>query len=165
MREALDSIDFAVLSELQQNGRLTTSELAPRVNLSQSPCWRRLNKLENSGVIRGYHAEIDRTKVDLGFLVFVMITLDYQSAVRVKEFQTEVVKIPEVVMFHSISGLEDYILVVLSKDLDSFSNLLHSKLHQLPGVSRLHTHISLRELKGRIAEVPILMDGGISEKS
>ncbi|MGE8067101.1 Lrp/AsnC family transcriptional regulator [Pseudomonas sp. NPDC089569] len=155
MREELDSIDYAVLRELQKEGRLTTSELAPRVNLSQSPCWRRVNKLETLGVIGGYHAEINRKKVDLGFLAFVMITLDYQSTDKVKNFEAAVIKIPEVVMFHCLSGTEDYILVVVAKDIECYTEILHGKLHGLPGVSRLHSHISLKEIKGRIADVPL----------
>ncbi|WP_322005154.1 Lrp/AsnC family transcriptional regulator [Paraburkholderia tropica] len=155
MPENLDSTDFAILNELQTDGRLTTAELAQRVNLSQSPCWRRVNKLESEGAIRGYHAEVDRRIVGLGAMVFVMISIDYQSADRLQEFQSAVVKIPEVVMFHSISGSEDFILVVLTKDLEAFSDLLHDKLHRLPGLARLQTYFSLREIKGRMAEIPI----------
>ncbi|WP_233887595.1 Lrp/AsnC family transcriptional regulator [Paraburkholderia flagellata] len=155
MSEELDSTDLAILNELQANGRLTTAELAQRVNLSQSPCWRRVNKLESEGVIRGYHAEVSRRIVGLGAMVFVMISIDYQSADRLQEFQDAVVKIPEVVMFHSISGSEDFILVVLTKDLEAFSDLLHDKLHRLPGLARLQTYFSLREIKGRMAEIPI----------
>jgi Lrp/AsnC family transcriptional regulator, leucine-responsive regulatory protein len=155
MSEELDSTDLAILNELQANGRLTTAELAQRVNLSQSPCWRRVNKLESEGVIRGYHAEVSRKIVGLGAMVFVMISIDYQSADRLQAFQDAVVNIPEVVMFHSISGSEDFILVVLTKDLEAFSDLLHDKLHRLPGLARLQTYFSLREIKGRMADIPI----------
>lgn len=155
MSENLDAIDLRLLKELQNDGRLTTAELAQRVNLSQSPCWRRVNRLEINGAIRGYHAELDRKALGFDLVVFVTIGLAYQEAELIEKFQDAATSIPEIVMMHSISGEDDYLLVVVSKDMSSFSTLLHETLHNLPGVKRLHSNYSLREIKGVISNAPV----------
>ncbi|HEY2256574.1 MAG TPA: Lrp/AsnC family transcriptional regulator [Variovorax sp.] len=158
MQVEIDKIDRQLIGALQDNARLTSGEIAQRVNLSQSPSWRRIKRLEDAGVITGYSATLDRRALGYGALAFVMVTIDHQNEESKKAFQAAVCAMPEVVMFHAISGIADYLLVVLARDLDSYSDMLVNKLHNLPSVRQLHTHFSLKEYKGQICGLPVSGD-------
>ena len=151
----LDKTDQLLMHALQENARLTSGELAQRVNLSQSPSWRRIKQLEDAGVITGYHAALDRRAVGYGVLAFVLVAIDHQNEESSRSFEAAVCALPEVVMFHGISGPEDFLLVVVARDLDAYSELLQRKLHRLPGVRQMQTHFSLLEFKGRIGGLPV----------
>ncbi|AVS95198.1 Lrp/AsnC family transcriptional regulator [Paracidovorax avenae] len=155
MQTELDRTDWQLLSALQDNARLTSGELAQMAHLSQSPCWRRVKRLEEDGVIAGYHATLNRRALGLGVMVFVMIGIDHQTEASSLPFEEAVCAIPEVVMFHGISGPEDFMLVVVTRDLDAYSELLQNRLHRLPGVRRVHSYFSLQEFKGRIGGLPV----------
>ncbi|AVS87657.1 AsnC family transcriptional regulator [Paracidovorax avenae] len=155
MQTELDRTDRQLLSALQDNARLTSGELAQMAHLSQSPCWRRVKRLEEDGVIAGYHASLNRRALGLGVMVFVMIGIDHQTEASSLPFEEAVRAIPEVVMFHGISGPEDFMLVVVTRDLDAYSELLQNRLHRLPGVRRVHSYFSLQEFKGRIGDLPV----------
>jgi DNA-binding Lrp family transcriptional regulator len=150
----LDDVDRQLLTALQHNARLTTGELAQMTGLSQSPCWRRIRRLEESGLIDGYHARLDRRGLGYGVVAFVSISIDFQNEARSSEFVGAVHAIPEVVMFHGITGTADFLLMVIAKDLDVYSELLQSKLHRLPGVRQVQTSFSLQEFK-RYDDLPI----------
>ena len=154
MQIEMDSIDRQLLQALQNNARLTTGELAQMTNLSQSPCWRRIKRLEESGLIASYQARLNRRALGYGVMAFVMIGIDHQNEARSFDLEEAVAAIPEVVMFHAISGLEDFMLVVVARDLDDFSELLQRKLHRIPGVRQVHTFFSLQEFKN-FGELPI----------
>jgi len=154
MHVDLDDTDRQLLAALQQNARITTGELAQMTGLSQSPCWRRIRRLEESGLIDGYHARLDRRALGYGVVAFVSISIDFQNEERSAEFVEAVRAIPQVVMFHGITGSADFLLMVIAKDLDAYSELLQSKLHRLPGVRHVQTSFSLQEFK-RFDEVPI----------
>ena len=155
MQPELDRTDRQLLAALQGNARLTSGELAQQAHLSQSPCWRRVKRLEDEGVIRGYHAALDRRAMGFGVLAFVMVAIDHQNEESSRSFEAAVCAIPEVVMFHGISGPEDFLLVVVARDLDAYSELLQRKLHRLPGVRQVQTHFSLQEFKGQIGGLPV----------
>ncbi|AVS61235.1 AsnC family transcriptional regulator [Paracidovorax avenae] len=155
MQIELDRTDRQLISALQDNARLTSGELAQMAHLSQSPCWRRVKRLEEDGVIAGYHASLNRRALGLGVMVFVMIGIDHQTEASSLPFEEAVRAIPEVVMFHGISGPEDFMLVVVTRDLDAYSELLQNRLHRLPGVRRVHSYFSLQEFKGRIGDLPV----------
>ena len=110
----LDDTDRQLLAALQQNARLTTSELAQMTGLSQSPCWRRIRRLEESGLIDGYHARLDRRALGYGGVAFVSISIDFQNEARSVEFVEAVRAIPQVVMFHGITGSADFLLMVIA---------------------------------------------------
>ena len=154
MQIELDEVDCSLLAELQRNARLTTSELAQKVGISQSPCWRRIRRMEEAGLISGYHARLDRRGLGYGVVAFVSISLDFQNEERSVQFVEAVRDIPEVVMCHGIAGPADFLLMVVAKDLDSYSELLQRKLHRLPGVRQAQTSFSLQEFKG-LHELPI----------
>ncbi len=148
MQIELDEVDCSLLAELQRNARLTTSELAQKVGISQSPCWRRIRRMEEAGLISGYHARLDRRGLGYGVVAFVSISVDFQNEERSVQFVEAVRDIPEVVMCHGIAGPADFLLMVVAKDLDSYSELLQRKLHRLPGVRQAQTSFSLQEFKG-----------------
>ncbi len=150
----LDDIDRQLLTALQHNARLTTGELAQMTGLSQSPCWRRIRRLEESGLIDGYHARLDRRGLGYGVVAFVSISIDFQNEARSTEFVDAVRAIPEVVMFHGITGAADFLLMVIARDLDAYSELLQHKLHRLPGVRQVQTSFSLQEFR-RYDDLPI----------
>ena len=149
--ESIDKFDLAILQELQTDGRLTNAELSQRVGLSAAPCWRRVRALEEAGVIKGYHAEIDRHRIGLGVLAFVRLDADKNTGERTREMEEAIRKIPEIVSCHYISGAGTFELQVVSRDLDSFSQFARKVLINLPNVKDLHTSFSLGEVKASSA--------------
>ena len=149
--ESLDKFDVAILQELQQDGRLTNTELASRVGLSAAPCWRRVRALEQSGFIKGYHAEIDRHKIGLGVLAFVRLDADRNSGDATRKLEEAIRKLPEVIACHYISGTGTFELQVIAQDLDAFSRFALHSLINLPNVKDLHTSFSLGEVKSSSA--------------
>lgn len=149
--ETLDKFDLAILNELQADGRLSNAELSSRIGLSAAPCWRRVRALEEAGYILGYRAEINRQKIGLGVLAFVRLDADRNSGDVTRELEEAIRKIPEVVSCHYISGAGTFELQVVSRDLDSFSQLARSVLINLPNVKDLHTSFSLGEVKASSA--------------
>ncbi|GLS13748.1 MULTISPECIES: Lrp/AsnC family transcriptional regulator [Hydrogenophaga] len=150
-----DATDLRLMQALQDNARLTSGELADVAHLSQSPSWRRVRRLEDSGLIQGYHARLSRQGLGYGVMAFVMVTIDHQNEASSVEFEQAVMAIPEVVLFHGISGPQDFILVVVASDLGAYSALLQNKLHRLPRVRHVHTYFSLQEFKGAVGPLPI----------
>ncbi len=147
MQVKMDRIDRLLLQELQSNGRLTSHELAERVHLSQSPSWRRVKRLEDAGVITGYEARLDRRALGWGVMVFVTISIDSQDEKNSLRFEQGVKEIPEVISCHGVSGPEDFILIVVAQDLESYSTLMQQKLRRLPGVKLLRSSFSMQEVK------------------
>ena len=145
--DSLDKFDIAILSELQINARLTNAELAQRVGLSAAPCWRRVRALEESGFIKGYHAEIDRHKVGLGVFAFVRLDAERNTGDLTRAMEEAIAKIPQVMACHYISGSGTFELQVVARDLDSFSHFARTVLLNLPNVKDMHTSFSLGEVK------------------
>ena len=145
--KTLDKFDWAILDELQRDGRLTNAELANRVGLSPAPCWRRVRALEEAGVITGSHAVIDRQKVGLDVLAFVRVDAERNRGDVTRELEQAIRQIPEVISCHYISGTGTFELQVVSRDLESFSHFARHVLLNLPNVKDLHTSFSLGEVK------------------
>ncbi|MFC7410911.1 Lrp/AsnC family transcriptional regulator [Hydrogenophaga atypica] len=156
MQVDIDKTDRLLVQALQQDARLTSGELAQLANLSQSPTWRRVRRLEEAGLILGYHAALDRRALGYDVLAFVLVGIDRQNESSSSAFEQAVLDIPEVVMVHGISGPEDFMLVVVARDLDHYSEVLQKRLHRLPSVRQVHTHFSLQDFKGQIGNLPIL---------
>jgi Lrp/AsnC family transcriptional regulator, leucine-responsive regulatory protein len=145
--DALDKFDWAILNELQNEGRLSNADLSARVGLSAAPCWRRVRRLEEAGFIKGYRAEIDRHKIGLGVLAFVRLDADSNSGDVLRGLEEAIRAIPEIVTCHYISGAGTFELQVVSRDLNSFSQFAREVLINLPHVKDLHTSFSLGEVK------------------
>ena len=149
--ESLDKFDLAILHELQNDGRLTNAELASRVGLSAAPCWRRVRALEEAGFITGYRAELNREKIGLGVLAFVRLDAERNSGDVLRQMETAIQKIPEIVSCHYISGSGTFELQVVCPDLAEFSRFAREVLINLPNVKDLHTSFSLGQVKAASA--------------
>ncbi|GAB5433027.1 MAG: Lrp/AsnC family transcriptional regulator [Epibacterium sp.] len=123
MSKNLDQIDRDLLRALQRDGSLSQRDLAQRVGLSQNACWRRLKALQDKGILRGTRAELDRSQLDLGLVVFVMLRTRHHSAEWLAQFRRHVLTIPEVVDFHRIGGDYDYQLKVVTRDMTTYDKV------------------------------------------
>lgn len=145
----MDKIDLAILGILQNNARVSNVELATEVGLSPSACLRRVSQLEKFGVISGYHAVLDASKLGHDVLVLMQITLHGQSAERLAEFEAAVAKIPQVLACFLIAGENDYILRVSARDVVDFGRIHAEYLSALPHVLRMESSFILREVLNR----------------
>ena len=143
----LDTIDRMLLSELQSEGRVTNVDLAKRVGLTAPPCLRRVRALEEAGVIRGYHADLDASSLGFTITVFAMVSLKSQAEEDLKAFENHIKALPEVRECHMLNGEIDFILKIVSQDLQSFQELLTSKLTPAPNVASVKTSLTIRTSK------------------
>lgn len=144
---ALDEIDRRLLGELQDDGRITNVELASRVGLTAPPCLRRVRALEEKGVIRGYHAELDGATLGFAITVFAMVSLKSQAEDALRAFEAHVADLPAVRECHMLNGEIDFILKIVSKDLQSFQEFLTSHLTPAPNVASVKTSLVIRNAK------------------
>ncbi|BCD99627.1 Lrp/AsnC family transcriptional regulator [Marinagarivorans cellulosilyticus] len=141
----LDSYDRQILLALQRNGRMTNQELADQINLSPSPCLRRVRQLEDSGLIEGYRAQLNARKLGLTLMAFIQISMDKHTPERFNAFEECVVAFPEVLECHLIAGQSaDYLLKVIVKDMDDYQQFLLQKLTTIEGVSGVHSSFVLK---------------------
>jgi Lrp/AsnC family leucine-responsive transcriptional regulator len=146
---AMDAIDAAILRVLQQNGRIANAELAEKIGLSASACSRRVDILEKSGVISGYHARLSHKALDYRIMVIVHISLSGQFAKTLTEFEAAVKLCPNVLVCYLMSGEYDYILRVAAKDLEDYERIHRDWLSALPHVVKINSSFSLREIIDR----------------
>ena len=150
----LDRYDIAILSILARDGRITKSRLAEEVNLSISPAWERVRKLEESGVIRGYRAELDWTGVMTVSRIVVEVTLARHTARDMRRFEERVQAAPEVVQCYATGGGVDYLLHVLARDIDHYQRLIDGLLMDELGIERYFTYIVTKVVKNLPDSVP-----------
>jgi len=143
----LDTIDRKLLSELQSEGRVTNVDLASRVGLTAPPCLRRVRALEEDGVIRGYHADLDASKLGFAITVFAMVSLRSQAEEDLRGFEEHIMTLPEVRECHMLNGEIDFILKIVSRDLQSFQEFLTSSLTPAPNVASVKTSLTIRTAK------------------
>ncbi len=143
----LDRTDCRILDLLQRDGRITNAELAERVNLSPSPCLRRLQRLEQIGVITGYAAHLNPKSVGLGLQAFVRVQLNKYDTASVANFVERISEWNEVVTCHALTGNMDYLLHVFVTDLDHFSRFLLEKLLNASGVTDVNSSFVLKTVK------------------
>jgi DNA-binding Lrp family transcriptional regulator len=142
----VDDIDRKILAELQNDGRLTVTDLATRVRLSLSPCHRRLRELERSGAIRGYRAILDAGALGLTFEALVFVTMRQEDRTTVAAFEQALVDIPEILQAQRLFGDPDFLLRVITADLPAFQLLYDEKLATLPGVQRLSSTLVMKHV-------------------
>ncbi len=150
----LDRIDRRLLCELQNEGRITNVELAHRVGLTAPPCLRRVRALEDEGVIRGYHADLDASKLGYAITVFALVSLRSQAEDALRQFEEHMRGLPEVRECHMLNGEIDFILKIVSRDLQSFQEFLTSKLTPAPNVASVKTSLTIRTAK-QLPGVPL----------
>ncbi|MDO1585061.1 Lrp/AsnC family transcriptional regulator [Rhizobium oryzicola] len=144
-----DAIDLAIMRTLQKNGRISNAELAQKVGLSASACSRRLDILEKSGVISGYHARLSHKALDYKMIAIVHISLSGQFAKTLTEFEAAVRLCPNVLVCYLMSGEYDYILRVAAKDLEDYERIHRDWLSALPHVVKINSSFALREVIDR----------------
>ncbi|TDQ66841.1 DNA-binding Lrp family transcriptional regulator [Maritalea mobilis] len=143
----MDKIDQRIIRELQRDGRLTNQELAERVNLSPSPCLRRLRNLEQQGIIRGYSAIVDQKRYGLPVTVFVRIKLQHHTEQGVSAFETAIKNIDEILEAHLMTGDWDYLLRVIVASLEDYERFTRQSIHRIPGVAGIETSFAYGEVK------------------
>lgn len=150
----LDRTDYKILHYLQNNGRISNSDLADAVGLSPSPCLRRVKALENAGIVKQYVALVDAKAVGLPISVFVNVSLHSQERVSLMEFETKVAEYEEVLECYLMTGNFDYTLRVVAPDLDSYQRFLADKLTRIDGVANIQSSLTLKQVVYR-TELPL----------
>ncbi|WP_170758391.1 Lrp/AsnC family transcriptional regulator [Ruegeria lacuscaerulensis] len=143
----LDEIDRKILAELQADGRMTNVELAKRVGISAPPCLRRVRTLEESGLIRGYHAEVNSRELGFEVQVFAMVGLESQAESELSAFEERCREWPLVRECHMLNGEVDFILKCVAPDLSSFQQFLTGELLTTPNVASVKTSLVIRGAK------------------
>ena len=146
-QQALDRIDRRIVDALQRDGRLANNELAAQVNLSPSPCLRRVRSLEEAGVIKRYVALVDPAKVGLNMLAYVTVKLEKKGQMPAEDFASAVNTWSEVTECYSMTGDMDYLLRVQVEDLDHFSRFIMGKLLKQSGVADVKSSFALQRVK------------------
>ena len=150
----LDKQDIAILKVLQQDAAIPTTDLAERVGLSQSPCWRRVNQLEEAGVIQSRVARLARKKLGLEVLVVVNDKLASHGWQSLPKFKQRVVSFPEVLQCFLVMGDIDFILLVATRSVEEYNSFVQGKLAQIPGVQSIDSRIVIEETKNT-TELPL----------
>ncbi len=143
----IDRAEREILQVLQTEGRISNVELAERAGLSESPCFRRVRQLEESGVIKGYAARLDQRLLGLQVTAFVQVSLDKQDDRKQRDFLARVEAEEHIVECHAMSGSHDYLLKVVARSMDHFSELSMQRILKFPGVKNIESNFSLMAIK------------------
>jgi len=144
---SLDPASVKILAELQKNGRISSNELAEKIGMSASPCWRRQKELEENGYVVRYTALLDRRKLGLSVVCLLHISLLRHAEGVVQQFEEAMRLRPEVVECYETTGSADYMVKVVVADMDAYHDFLHNVLVKLDGISQINTSVALREVK------------------
>jgi Lrp/AsnC family transcriptional regulator len=154
MTDSLTNIDLRILEEVQKDAALSTTELAERVGLSQSPCWRRLQRLRDEGYIVGQVALLDRKKFGESLYIFATLKMITLSEEQRAEFNRKIETIPEIMECHTIFGERDILLKIIAESLDWYQKFIFRVIQKLPGVQDVQSIVTLSELKQSTA-IPV----------
>jgi len=158
-RRGLDQTDKRILYEIQRSGRINLVDLAALVNLSKSPCYQRLKRLEQENYILGYRADLDPNKIWRGYLVYVQVKLESTKRNALETFNKAVMDVPQILTCHMMSGGYDYLLKIRTRDMTEFRVLLGDVISDLPGVHQTSTFPVMEQVK----ETTELMIEGLEE--
>ena len=152
---SLDKIDRQILALLRENARISNLELAESVNLSPTPCARRVKQLEDAGIITGYSVTTDPRKLGYQLSVYIAISMDKHTAERFSNFEKKLREFPEVVSCSIVTGRsEDYLIKALVKDMAHYEEFLLHRLNRIEGIAQVHTSFELRE----VFSLPVITD-------
>ena len=156
----LDATDVAILAALQDDGRLSNVALAKAVGLSPTPCAERVRSLEAAGIIEGYAAGLDPSKLDLGLMVFIEVSLERTSMAAFDAFRDAMLAIPQVQECHMVAGGFDYLLKVRVRDMAAYRAFLGEVLSKVPGIRATHTYAVMERVKdSRSVDLSHLREG------
>ncbi len=148
----LDPIDHKIIAILQNNARISNLELAELVNISPTPCARRVKILEDSGIITGYYAKTNATKLGYALAVYIGISMDKHTAERFENFEQKLREFPEVVSCSIVTGRsEDYLIKAVVRDMAHYEEFLLHRLNRIEGIVQVHTSFELRQVFERSA--------------
>jgi len=150
----LNDKDIAILRLLQQDASLTSTAIAERLNISQSPCWRRINHIEQQGLIHRRVALLAREKLGMEVVVFATLNLSSQGRENVEHFEQEIGSFPEIVECYTMTGSWDYMLKIITRDIRHFERFLRDHLLRMTAVGEIHSHIAITEIKNS-TELPL----------
>lgn len=154
MTAELDHMDKKILALIQADASLTSADIAERVGLSQSPCWRRIKHLEEEGYISRRVTLLDRKRLGFNFMVFVHVNLQAHDHQTLPQFEEAIRRCPEVVEVYTLLGAKDYLLRIVVPNLDVYEKFYREKLSQMPGVRETSSTIVLSEIKST-TELPL----------
>lgn len=146
----IDETDKRLLRLLQTEARMSITELAERVNLSATPCARRVKRLEDAGIITGYYTQTNAQKLGYPLAIFIAISMDRHTAERFEQFERKIQSFDEVVSCSIVTGRsEDYLIKVRVRDMAHYEEFLLHRLNRIEGVAQVHTSFELREVFSR----------------
>ncbi|MBT5292942.1 MAG: Lrp/AsnC family transcriptional regulator [Cellvibrionales bacterium] len=154
MNSNLGAQDVKILKLLQTDASLTTQEISERLNMSQSPCWRKINKMEQDSLIEKRVAILNREKLGMDVVVFSTINLSTQGREYLEDFEAEVKLLPEVLECYTMAGSWDYMLKIVAKNIRHYEIFVREKLTTLPHIGEVHSHIAVTEIKNS-TELPL----------
>ncbi len=143
----LSATDIKILTLLQQDASLTAAEIAEQVNLSVSPCWRRINRLEKEGVIEKEVALLNAEKLGMGLVIFARISLSQNDEASLHTFEERVRRFPEVVECYTVTGAADYFLKIITRDIKRYDQFLRRHLLQIPQVRDVNSNVAVTQVK------------------
>lgn len=142
-----DPFDVAILQEVQKNAKITIKDLSEKINLSPTPTFERLKKLEKEGYITGYHAKLDIKKLGLSLMVMCNVSLKNHQKDIIEKFQEEIIRFDEVKECYHIAGMYDYLLKIIVKDMDAYQQFVSKKLASLDNIGNVQSSFVMIELK------------------
>lgn len=154
MSITLNRTDIKILRQLQSDASISTSALAEQLNISQSPCWRRINRIEQEGLIRKRVALLDRRALGMEVVVFSTVSLTANGRQNLEEFEREIVRYPEVVECYTMAGIWDYMLKIITRDIAHYEDFVRNTLTTSPSIRELHSHMAVTEIKNS-TELPL----------
>ena len=150
----LNQQDIKILELLQSNADRTSTEIAERLNMSQSPCWRRINRLEKAGIIDRKVALLNREALGMDLVAFTTINLSAAGRKNMERFEEGVLKLDEVVECYTMTGAWDYMLKVVVRDIRHYEKFVRQRLLELPMIGEVHSHMAVTEIKNT-TELPL----------
>ena len=154
MPQNLNKTDVEILRLLQNDANLTTGAVAERLHLSQSPCWRRINRIEQAGYIRKRVALLDRSALGMEVVVFATVNLTTNGRRKLGEFEKVIAQHPEVLECYTMAGIWDYVLKIVTRDITHYEAFVRNTLLSSPFIGELHSHIAVTEIKNS-TELPL----------
>jgi Lrp/AsnC family transcriptional regulator len=150
----IDDFDRRILDMLQSDATVSTTEMADKVGLSQAPCWRRIKRLEELGIIRKRVTLLDRHRIGLGIMIFTHVTLEAHGREKLPDFEKAIRRFAQVLECYTLLGQTDYLLNVVVADVESYERFLRSTLSQMPAVRGTNSMLVLSEIKS-LTELPL----------
>ena len=150
----LDKQDIQILNLLQRDATLSTSAIAERVNMSQSPCWRRINRLEQEGLIQGRVALLNRDALGMEVVVFATVNLTNTGRQNLMAFEEDMLGHEEVVECYTMTGIWDYMLKIVTRDIRHYEAFVRNTLTASPAIRELHSHMAVTEIKN-VTQLPL----------